>query len=104
MTREIEQLINFNRIRNRDIKLRRELWQDKIYFLEQNPYWDKNTYQVLPMPSTFHKTRQELKKVIQKQEAELEKPNCHILEHNDENLVFVFFPDPPIFENLEDYV
>jgi len=35
----IEQLINLNKQRTRDLKSRRELWKDKIYYLENNPYW-----------------------------------------------------------------
>lgn len=56
------------------------------------------------MPSTFHRIQQELKKVVAKQQTEIKNPNCHILEHTSEHLVFVFFPDPPIFENLKDFL
>jgi len=56
------------------------------------------------MPSTFHRIQQELKKVVAKQEKELKNPNCHILEHTSENLVLVFFPDPPVFENLKEFL
>jgi hypothetical protein len=56
------------------------------------------------MPSTFHRIQQELKKVVSKQQAEVKNPNCHILTHTSEHLVFVFFPDPPIFENLKDFL
>jgi hypothetical protein len=104
MNQAIEQLINLNKIKTRDIKSRRELWKDKVYYLENNPYWDKNTCWNLPIPSTFHRIQQELKKVVAKQQAEIKNPNCHILEHTSENLVFCFFPDPPVFENLKDFL
>ena len=51
-----------------EIHTRTELWKDHIYYISNNPYWNKD-YQFLPLPRRFSEILQEFREEVDKQKA-----------------------------------
>jgi len=61
-----------NQITLREIHTRADLWKDKIYYLERNPYWNKS-FSFLPTPKKYAQILQEFQKEIQKQKDQVKE-------------------------------
>lgn len=61
-------LIQPNLITQKEIHIRTELWKDHIYYISNNPYWNKD-YQFLPIPQRFATILQEFRAEVDKQKA-----------------------------------
>jgi len=63
-----------NQITLREIHTRADLWKDKIYYLERNPYWNKS-FSFLPTPKKYAQILQEFQKEIQRQKDQVKENN-----------------------------
>jgi hypothetical protein len=64
----MSQLNQPNLITRHEIHTRTELWKDKIYYISNNPYWNKD-YQFLPLPRRFAEILAEFREAVDKQKA-----------------------------------
>jgi hypothetical protein len=69
-----------NLLTRHEIHTRPELWKDKIYYLERNPYWN-NSYDFIPIPKKYAEIIREFQQEIKKQkdqqeQAEKDKPKA----------------------------
>ena len=55
-----------NLLTRHEIHTRPELWKDKIYYLERNPYWN-SSYDFLPIPKKYAEIIQEFQTEVKKQ-------------------------------------
>lgn len=61
-----------NLLTKTEIHTRTELWKDKIYYISNNPYWNKD-YQFLPLPQRFATILQEFREAVSKKKAQERK-------------------------------
>ena len=61
-----------NLLTRQEIHTRPELWKDKIYYLERNPYWNKS-YDFLPIPKKYAEIIQQFHQEIDKQKRDQEE-------------------------------
>ena len=59
-----------NQITLTEIHTRPELWKDRIYYLERNPYWN-SAYNFLPTPKKYATIIQEFHQEIEKQKEQI---------------------------------